>query len=113
VAYGECEPWLDSVIDYLDQQRKDLANLVSARLPGVNYAKPDAGYFGWLDLRGVLHDNRIDGIADQMIERGKIAVAPGALYGPSGRGFIRINFATSGEILVEAIDRIAKALAEI
>ena len=110
VAYGECEPWLDAVIDYLDQRRSQLETLVSEKLAGVRYAKPDAGYFGWLDLRGVIRDEEIDNVSQLMIEQGKIAIASGSLYGPSGRGFIRINFATSGEILVEAIDRIGKAL---
>jgi len=40
-------------------------------------------------------------------------VASGSLYGPSGPGFIRINFATSGEILSEAVKRIARALSQI
>ncbi|MEY4105240.1 MAG: Aminotransferase class, partial [Actinomycetota bacterium] len=65
------------------------------------------------DLRGVIRDEEIDNVSQLMIEHGKIAVASGSLYGPSGRGFIRINFATSGEILSEAVDRIARALSQI
>jgi len=113
VAYGQCEPWLDAVIGYLDGARHHLATLVSEKLPGVIYCKPDAGYFGWLDLRNVLKEGEIDDVSNLMIEHGKIAVASGALYGPGGRGFIRINFATSSEILEDAIDRIAAALSRI
>ena len=36
----------------------------------------------------------------------KIAV----VTGPSGTGFIRINFATSRELIAEAVTRIAKTL---
>ena len=113
VAYGQCEPWLDAVIDYLDGARNHLAKLVSEKLPRVGYCKPDAGYFGWLDLRGVLNAEQIQDVANLMIEHGRIAVASGSLYGAGGRGFIRINFATSGEILEEAVDRIALALSRI
>lgn len=113
VAYGQCEPWLDAVIEYLDNARNHLAKLISAKLPSVSYCKPDAGYFGWLDLRGVLEERQIQNVANLMIEHGRIAVASGSLYGPGGHGFIRINFATSGAILEEAVERIALALSRI
>lgn len=113
VAYGECEPWLDAVINFLDQARHSLAQLIDLKLPGVRYKIPAAGYFGWLDLRDLVPDEKIARIGDAMITHGKIAVAPGELYGPGGRGFIRINFATSDEILQDAINRIAIALPRI
>ena len=49
-------------------------------------------------------------IAEILLSEGKIAVAPGHLYGASGSGFIRINFATSREIIDDAVTRIATVL---
>jgi bifunctional pyridoxal-dependent enzyme with beta-cystathionase and maltose regulon repressor activities len=49
-------------------------------------------------------------VAGLLLTRGKIAVAPGHLYGPSGTGFIRINFATSFEIIEESVKRIKSTL---
>ena len=64
---------------------------------------PEASYFGWLDLRQL----EVQGdIASRFITEGKIAIAPGNFYGPSGSGFIRMNFATSKEIIQEAVQRI-------
>lgn len=113
VAYGECESWLDAVIKFLDQSRNSLARLINLKLPGVRYNIPAAGYFGWLDLRELVPDEKIPTIGESMITLGKIAVAPGQLYGPGGQGFIRINFATSDEILQDAVERIATALERI
>ena len=39
-----------------------------------------------------------------------MALSDGATFGAPGRGFARINFATSRTVLSEALERIAKAL---
>jgi cystathionine beta-lyase len=52
-------------------------------------------------------------LSEILLSHGKIAVAPGKLYGPSGAGFIRINFATSSEIIEDAVSRIGVALSAV
>ena len=108
VAFRDGVDWLDAVIEELDHSRHYLAELTAAAPVDIKYRMPEGSYFGWLDLRS-LH---LDGdIADYFITRGKIAIAPGNFYGPSGAGFIRMNFATSKEIIHDALTRITRALA--
>ena len=112
-AYGESIDWLDSVVAQLDQSRTYLGGLLSELQFDIGYREPDGGYFGWLDLRSVdkfKNLNSREDIAELLLTHGKIAVAPGHLYGPSGTGFIRINFATSFEIIEESIKRIKSTL---
>ena len=112
-AYGESKDWLDSVIAQLDQSRTYLGGLLSELEFDIRYREPDGGYFGWLDLRSVdkfKNLNSREDLAELLLTHGKIAVAPGHLYGPSGTGFIRINFATSFEIIEESVKRIKSTL---
>ena len=112
-AYGESIDWLDSVVEQLDQSRTYLGGLLSELQFDIGYREPDGGYFGWLDLRNVdkfKNLNSREDIAELLLTHGKIAVAPGHLYGPSGTGFIRINFATSFEIIEESVKRIKSTL---
>ena len=112
-AYGESIDWLDSVVAQLDQSRTYLGGLLSELQFDIGYREPDGGYFGWLDLRSVdkfKNLNSREDIAELLLTHGKIAVAPGHLYGPSGTGFIRINFATSFEIIEESVKRIKSTL---
>lgn len=111
VAWKDCDAWLDQVINFLDSQRKLLASLIESELVGVGYKIPDAGYFGWLNLRKTVAQEKWQEIAGTLLEHGKIAVALGDLYGPGGAGFIRINFATSEEILRDAVARLRTGLA--
>ena len=103
VAYHDCIDWLDALIVELDSSRRFLKELMSNSGTSIGYRMPEAGYFGWLDLRAL--DMQGD-VAQRFITEGKIAIAPGNFYGPSGSGFIRMNFSTSKEIIQDAVTRI-------
>jgi len=45
-----------------------------------------------------------------LIEKAKVAFNSGHIYGELGRHHVRLNFATSPEIITEAIERIAKVI---
>jgi len=45
-----------------------------------------------------------------LIERAKVAFNSGHIYGPLGKYYVRLNFATSPAIITEAIERIARIL---
>jgi cystathionine beta-lyase len=107
VAYHDCIDWLDALIVELDSSRNFLKELMSNSGTTIGYRIPEAGYFGWLDLRALEMQGDV---AQRFITQGKIAIAPGNFYGPSGSGFIRMNFATSREIVQDAVARIVSVL---
>jgi len=107
VAYHECIDWLDALIIELDSSRNFLKELMSNSGTSIGYRIPEAGYFGWLDLRALEMQGDV---AQRFITEGKIAIAPGNFYGPSGSGFIRMNFSTSREIVQDAVGRIVSVL---
>jgi cystathionine beta-lyase len=43
-------------------------------------------------------------------ERARVALHPGPGFGAGGKGYARLNFGTSPDIVREAVDRIAAAL---
>ena len=47
---------------------------------------------------------------DALIEKAKVAFNSGHIYGPLGKDYVRLNFATSPAIITEAIERIARVL---
>ena len=51
--------------------------------------------------------------AKYILETARVAVVPGSAFGPSGEGFLRASFSTSYENLVEASDRMEKAVAKL
>jgi cysteine-S-conjugate beta-lyase len=106
VAYT-CTDWLDSAMQTLDRNRKAVALQLAAKLPEAGYRVPDCSYLAWIDLSAY---NLGENPAATLLERGKVAVSPGGVFGGNSEQFIRLNFATSLEVLTEGIDRIMASL---
>jgi cystathionine beta-lyase len=106
-AFENGRGWLDDVLDYLDGNRKLLQELLATRLPDVGYTPPQASYLAWLDFRA--YDLGPDPAA-VLLERGRVALSAGPEFGTQGRGFARLNIATSRSLLTEAVDRMAAAV---
>ena len=106
-AFQDSVNWLDGVILTLDQNRKLIKQLIDSQIPAIKYRVPDFGYLAWLDLSELaLGENP----AQTLLERGKLAVNGGNLYGPKHSNFVRFNYGTSPEIITEAFNRILKSL---
>ena len=106
-AFSQSTSWLESVLASLDQNRVLIKGLIDSQLPAIRYRIPDFGYLGWLDLSEL---GLGDDPAKTLLERGKVALNGGVMYGPKHKQFARINFGTSPEIITEAFNRIAKSL---
>jgi cystathionine beta-lyase len=107
IAFAEGGVWLDTVIENLNQNRFLIRDLLASTLPSVKYHIPQNGYLAWLDLTAL---NLGEDPAATLIERGKVAFNSGHFYAPQTSQYVRFNFATSPEIITEAIHRIRKAL---
>ncbi|MFD7234416.1 MalY/PatB family protein [Streptomyces syringium] len=99
--------WLDAVLAGLDENRRLLADLLARHLPDVRYTPPEGTYLAWLDCRAL---GLGDDPAAVFLERGRVALIGGADFGTGGAGHVRMNLATSPEVITEAVRRMAAAL---
>lgn len=99
--------WLDRLLAGLDHNRRLLGDLLAEHLPQVRYRQPQATYLAWLDCRRL---DLADDPAGVFLERGRVALVSGPAFGTGGAGHARLNFATSPDVLVEAIRRMAQAV---
>jgi cysteine-S-conjugate beta-lyase len=108
-AYRDGDAWLDALLAYLEANRDFLLKEVPRRLPGVTLAAPEATYLAWLDCRRAA----IPGGDPYtfFLDRARVALNDGRLFGPGGDGFVRLNFACPRTLLAEALERMAQALA--
>ena len=106
-AFRDSDSWLDGVVSTLNQNRELIRNLIDTKIPAIKYRAPDFGYLAWLDLSALQLG---DDPAKTILERGKLALNGGHMYGPRHAQYVRMNFGTSPEIITEAFDRIMKSL---
>ena len=107
-AYTEAVDWLDRLLGTLDRRRAQLAGLLADRLPSVRWQPPEATFLGWLDCTALDGSPAGDGPRERFLG-GRVALEPGLRFGAVGAGHVRLNFATSAEILDEAVARMAAA----
>ncbi len=104
-AFSEGTPWLDATIDTIITARDHFVSELARLLPAARLEWiPDAGYLAWIDVSGL-------GLGDNPHERilvdAKVALVAGTQCGPDYVNHVRINFATSHDMITAALERIA------
>jgi cystathionine beta-lyase len=106
-AFTDGDDWLGRLLTTLDARRAQLGDLLRERLPMVSWNPPEGTFLAWLDCAKLGADNEP---REMFLERGRIALEPGLRFGAAGAGWVRLNFATSADILDEATARMAAAV---
>ncbi|WP_110182087.1 MalY/PatB family protein [Nocardioides solisilvae] len=101
-AWEHGEPWLDQLLGELADRRALLADLLAEHLPGVTTAPAEATYLAWMDCSSL----GLEDPAAIFLERG-VALVPGPRYDRRAEQHVRLNLATSPEVLTEAVRRMA------
>lgn len=106
-AYQSGDEWLASVMHYLEGNRQVLSDAVARALPSARLTRPEATYFGWIDLGPAAPAGDVQRF---LIDNADVAISNGAAFGEGCAGHIRFNFATRRELIPQAVDAIAAAL---
>ena len=96
------------MVEAYDRRRRFVIAGLNA-IPGIRCALPEGAFYALPDIRGTGLSSAE--CAELLLEQGGIAVTPGSAFGPAGEGFIRLSYATSDELLHDAIRRIGEVLA--
>jgi aminotransferase len=78
---------------------------------GLSYFPPQGAFYFWL-RHGV---TRVDGwaLVDYLLDKHGVAVTPGEIFGPSGKGYLRISYSNCMENLRQGMGRIIETLNEL
>lgn len=107
-AYNRGEDWLEELKHYLSVNYNYLRAYFDEYLPEFPVVMLEGTYLVWVDCRGLGLSSRE--ITDILLEKEKIRVNPGSLYGEAGEGFIRLNIACPREKLIEGLNRLKRGL---
>lgn len=107
VAYNDGQPWLDSILTYLEGNRALLGNLLATHLPEAQFIAPEGTYLAWINFSAY---NLPDDPSAFFRDKANVAIVNGSACGEIGKGSIRFNFALSSELLEQAIVQMANVL---
>ena len=114
-ALADGGAWLDALLLGLDAKRRLLRELLDEHLPSVGWTWPEATYLAWLDCRALGLDDGDEadrglvtstaGPAGVFLRQARVAVSAGPAFGTGGAGHVRLNYATSRDVLEQALAR--------
>lgn len=110
-AYTYGDEWLDQMLRYVEGNVRFVESFCRERLYGIRPFIPQASFLVWLDCRGLglSHDE----LVSLFVDKARLALNDGAMFGPGGEGFMRLNVGTSRTVLEEAFLSLEKALGSI
>ncbi len=107
-AYDFGADWLDQVLEYLQGNVEAMEEWLKRELPQLKIVRPQASFLVWLDMRSLgLGEPELE---DLVINKAGLAVNPGAMFGEGGDGFARVNIALPRKRLLEALEKLKKAV---
>lgn len=109
-AYSKSEEWYQAMYAYVKENIAFVKSFVEEKLEGVNMTEHEGTYLVWLDFRKT--GLTVEELEHLVIQKARLWLDSGKIFGDSGRGFWRINVACPRSVLTEALERIRAALTE-
>ena len=107
-AYRYGRDWLDQLLVYLKGNLDFTRDYINKEMPGVKLVEPEGTFLLWLDCRDLhISDDELDRL---VIEKAKLWLDGGRMFGPCGSGYQRINMACPRATLEKALKQFAEAV---
>ncbi len=107
-AYTYGEKWYQELMEYLEENLEYTLDFFKKRIPQIKINKPEGTYLLWLDCSALNMSK--EELNDFFINKCKVYLNEGGMFGSAGDMFQRMNIGTSRELLIEAYERIEKAV---
>ena len=109
-ALEKAEPDVQEMVKEY-QRRRDYAVSAINAIDGLSCRTPGGAFYIFVNIKALGKTSAE--MADYLLDHAKIAAVPGSAFGPQGEGYIRLSYACSYERIVEAMERLKKAVAEL
>ena len=107
-AYRGGQEWLDQLRAYLLENLNFLRAYLQEKLPQIHLVEPEGTYLVWLDCSELgISGKELDQF---IVEKEGLWLDGGAMFGPSGADFQRVNIACPRATLELALDKLKAAV---
>ncbi|WP_394256155.1 MalY/PatB family protein [Vibrio harveyi] len=107
-AYRHGESWLKALNEYVLANHQYVKEALESAFPEVSYLVPDATYLAWIDLSVLNLDMTL--LNQALIEQFNIAIMSGAVYGDSGKGYLRLNLGCPRSKVEQGVSALIQAI---
>lgn len=109
-AYQNGAEWLEELNKYIYDNYLHLKDFFTCHLPQYPVLPLEGTYLAWVDCSAAKQTS--EEIAKKLLEKEKLRINPGSMYGQEGTNFIRINIACPRTLLTEGLEKLKHQLSQ-
>lgn len=107
-AFKYGEEWRKQMLKYVEGNIDFVIDFLKNNLPRIKALRPQASFLVWLDCRELQLPH--DELVHLFVDEAHLALNDGAMFGPGGEGFMRMNVASSRSVLRKALEQLTAAV---
>ena len=109
-AFTHGHEWMDAAQSYIAENFAIFAERMNA-IPGVSVMDMNSTYLTWVDFQDLGMDDAE--LMNRCVQGAKVIPSPGTQFGQGGGGHLRFNIALPRPKMIQALDRIESAFADV
>jgi cystathionine beta-lyase len=103
-AYTHGEEWLEELLIYLKSNITFTKDYLISQDSKISFFEPEATYLLWLNFKKI--SNNHEQVKQKLLKEAKVALNDGTSFGIEGKGYFRLNCATTKANLEKALGKI-------
>lgn len=107
-AYTYGAEWLQQMRNYVMDNVRFVNDFLKYHIPSIKVYQPQASFLVWLDCRELRLPQ--EELVALFTQKAGLALNDGAMFGPGGEGFMRLNIGCPRPVLEQALDALKKAI---
>jgi cystathionine beta-lyase len=110
-CYNLGAEWVDELVEYIYGNVRYVSDFIAENLPRAKVVEPDGTYLLWVDFSG--YGITQDELESRILDRARLWLDAGAIFGPETALFERFNLATPRSVVEEAMGRLKAAFEDL
>ena len=110
-AYEHGAKWVDELVEYLSANIDYMTKFFEENIPQCKVIQPEGLYLVWVDFRNLGMEEKV--LEKFMLEKAKLWLDEGYIFGTGGAGFERFNVACPRSILEKGLEQLAQAIKDL
>lgn len=100
--------WREEMLAYVEGNIDFVCEWFAGNLPEIHPVRPQASFLVWLDCRKLALEQK--DLVDLFVNKAGLALNDGAMFGPGGEGYMRLNIACPRSLLATALSQLKSAM---
>ncbi|MBM3130727.1 MAG: pyridoxal phosphate-dependent aminotransferase [Chloroflexi bacterium] len=109
-AYRGSQECVRAMVDEFERRRRFLLDAL-AHIAGFDCVEPQGAFYVFPSIKRLGIDS--NALALRLLRQAGVAVVPGSAFGEYGEGYLRLAYSNTYENIVEAVERMARAVREL